>query len=191
ALRHHEGLHLCGDALEDVHRDGEAADPLDHVEVDLAAVDADLARPPELLGDVGRRHGAEQRTGRPGLHLEAEHRLRQRVGDARGLLGRARLVARALLVDPADLGDPARRGDLRQLPGEQVVPRVAALHVDDLAFQAELLDVAAEDDLHHDPCTYGRSAISRARLTAAATWRWWRRQARVMRRLRILPFSET
>jgi len=96
-----------------------------------------------------------------------------------------------LLVDPADLGDPPRRGDLRQPPRKQVVPRVAALHVDDLALQAELLDVAAGNDLHHDPCTYGRSAISRARLTAAATWRWWRRQAPVMRRLRILPFSET
>ena len=38
--------------------------------------------------------------------------------------------------------------------------------------------------------TYGRSAISRARLTAVATCTWWRRQAPVMRRLRIFPFSD-
>ena len=38
--------------------------------------------------------------------------------------------------------------------------------------------------------TYGRSAISRARLTAEATWIWCRRHAPVMRRERIFPFSE-
>ena len=53
ALRHHEGLHLCGDALEDMHRDGEAADPLDHIEVDLAAVDG-KALAFELVRNVGR-----------------------------------------------------------------------------------------------------------------------------------------
>ena len=36
----------------------------------------------------------------------------------------------------------------------------------------------------------GSSASSRARLTARAIWLWWRRQAPVMRRERILPFSE-
>jgi hypothetical protein len=35
------------------------------------------------------------------------------------------------------------------------------------------------------------SAISRARLTAIEIWFWWRRQAPVIRRERILPFSET
>jgi hypothetical protein len=37
----------------------------------------------------------------------------------------------------------------------------------------------------------GQSAISRARFTATATCRWCRRHAPVMRRERILPFSET
>ena len=63
------------------------------------------------------------------------------------------LVPRALLVDPADLGDAPGRRDLGELPRQQVVARVAALDVDDVALQAELLDVAAQDDLHHDPCT--------------------------------------
>src|SRR5439155_13419816 len=85
--------------------------------------------------------------------------------------------------------------------------------VDDLAAEPDLLDVFSKDDLHcryryrsrsrsprsrrpsgrssRPSATYGRSAISRARLTATATCRWWRRQAPVIRRERIFPFSET
>ena len=117
ALGHDERLHLGGDALEDVDRDRVAADPLDHVQVDLAPVDADLPRPPELLGDVGRRHRAEQRAGRAGLHLEAQHGLRQRLGDLAGLLGRPRLVPRPLrsmrrssATRPAVATSASRRG---------------------------------------------------------------------------------
>ena len=72
--------------------------------------------------------------------------------------------------------------------GRRIVARVPACDVDDLAAEAELLDVLEEDDLHQP--TYGRRAISRARFTAAATWIWWRRQAPVIRRERIFPFSE-
>ena len=125
-----------------------------------------------------------------GLHLEAQHGLRQRLRDLAGLVGRPRLVASALLVDAADLGDAPGRRDLGEPPRQQVVAGVPALDVDDLALQAELLDVAGQDDFHRYPCTYGSSAISRARFTATATCRWWRRHAPVMRRLRILPFSE-
>ena len=39
------------------------------------------------------------------------------------------------------------------------------------------------------PTTYGSSPSSRARLTATASWRWWRRQQPVIRAERILPFS--
>ena len=190
ALGDDEGLHLGRHALEHVDGDRVAPDPLDHVEVDLAPVDADLPRPPELLRDVGRRHGAEERPGRAGLHLEAEHRLRQRLRDLTGLVGRPRLVAGALLVDAADLGNASGRRDLGQPSRQEVVAGVPALHVDDLALQAELLDVSGQDDFHRYPCTYGSSAISRARFTATATCRWWRRHAPVIRRLRILPFSE-
>ena len=85
----------------------------------------------------------------------------------------------------------AGRGLLGEAPREQEVAGVAARDVDDLAAQADLLDVAEQDDFHRaQPETYGSSAISRARLTATATWRWWRRQAPVMRRERIFPFSE-
>ena len=102
---------------------------------------------------------------------------------------RARCSSRLL-----QLGDLRRRRDLGEPPREQEVARVAARDVDDLAAQADLVDVVEEDDFHRDrlasPSTYGSSAISRARLTATATWRWWRRQAPLMRRERILPFSE-
>ena len=54
ALRDHKRLDLGDDALEHLHRHREAADALDHVQIDLAAVDADLARAPQLLRDVGR-----------------------------------------------------------------------------------------------------------------------------------------
>src|SRR5204863_205154 len=82
-----------------------SADALDVVEIDLAAVDADLARAPDLVGDVRRRHRAEQRAGRAGFHLEAEDRLTQRLRDRLRLLGVRCLVARALLLALAQLGD--------------------------------------------------------------------------------------
>ena len=84
----------------------------------------------------------------------------------------------------------AGRGLLGQPAREQEVAGVAAGDVDDLAAQPDLLDVAQEDDFHQF-VTYGSSAISRARLTATETWLWWRRQVPVIRRERILPFSET
>ena len=72
ALGHDERLHLDLDALEHGDRDRVAADALDRVvERDLAPVDADLARAPDLVGDVRGGDGAEERPGRPGLDLEA------------------------------------------------------------------------------------------------------------------------
>ena len=65
------------------------------------------------------------------------------------------------------------------------VLELAARDVHDFAAQAELVDVLSEDDVHgrrYLSPTYGRRAISRARFTATATWRWWRRHAPLMRR---------
>src|SRR5581483_7139863 len=211
ALGDHLGLHLDADVLEDVDRDLVAADPLDRVAVDLAPVDADLLRLPELVDDVGRRDRAEQAAGRAGLDLEAEHDLPERLGDRLGVLERLRLVAGALGVALLQLRDAGGGRLLGEPPRQEVVPRVAARHRDDVAAQADVVDVPEEDDLHQrsplsrsprsrrlsppgrssaPSATYGRSAISRARFTACATCTWWRRQAPVMRRLRIFPFSE-
>ena len=95
-----------------------------------------------------------------------------------------------LLVALLELGHLRGRGHLGEAAREQVVAGEAARHADHVAAQANVIDVAAEDDVHQSE-TYGRRAISRARLTAIATCTWWRRHAPVMRRLRILPFSET
>ena len=81
-----------------------------------------------------------------------------------------------------------------ELPPEEELAAMEAAEAEAQAVveaEADLVDVLEEDHLHrYRASTYGRSAISRARLTATATCRWWRRQAPVMRRFRIFPFSE-
>src|SRR5205807_1826564 len=62
--RAHVGEELDGNLV--------ASDALDRVaEVDLAAVDADAARAPDLVGDRRRRDRSEQHAGGPRLHVEA------------------------------------------------------------------------------------------------------------------------
>src|SRR5581483_5608878 len=185
-----------------------AADPLDRVDADLPAVDAHLRLGPDLVRDVGRRHRAEERARWACLHLEAQLRLRERARERLRLVGRLRLVPGDLRLTLAQLGDARRRRLLGEPAREEVVARVPARDRDDVAPQADLLDVGEQDHLHQRSrssrrprppprsplsvrsATYDRSAISRARLTAWATCTWWRRHAPVMRRLRILPFSE-
>src|ERR687892_623604 len=108
-------------------------------ESSFAPVDADLARAPELVGDVGRRHGAEERPLRSGVDLEAEHRLSQRLGDVLGLLEAPRLVAGPLGVSLLHLCDERRRGGLGEAAGLEVVAHEAARYRDDLAAEADLV----------------------------------------------------
>ena len=211
ALGDDEGLHLDADVLEDVDRHVVAADALDVLQVDLAPVDADLARAPDLVGDVRRRDRAEERAGRAGLHLEAEHRLAQRLRDRLRLLGVRRLVTRPLRVALAQLGDArvaspprracagagscarsrARRRRRRRAarPCRRPSRRMTSIS-DPYPGRRDRGDRRCAPDRPAPSATYGSSAISRARFTACATCTWWRRQAPVMRRLRILPFSE-
>ena len=84
----------------------------------------------------------------PGLHLEAEHRLREHARDLARLVGRPRLVPRALLLALPELGDLRRSRGLGEPARQQEVPRVAARDVHDLAAEAELVDVVEEDDFH-------------------------------------------
>src|SRR5262249_15661270 len=133
---------------------------------------------------------------------------------AGALLGLAGGALGGLLAAPGDLQRRLGRG-LGQLARHQVVAQVAGRDVDNRSAFAERVDVLQQDRLWHRsvapgrqpsrsrsrsprpprPCsapstTYGSSASSRARLTARATWLWWRRHAPVMRRERILPRSE-
>ena len=177
-------------------RDGVAADPLDRVHLELAAVDADLLLLPEPVGDVRRGDRAEERAGRACVDVEPQlerleprrrSRAPRRPSSPRGVPAARRASrARATSAGRRHLGEPAR---------QQEVARVAARDVHDLAAQAELRRRPAcrttSMALAYLSPTYGSRAISRARLTATATWRWWRRQAPLIRRERILPFSET
>src|SRR6185312_4389262 len=127
---------------------------------------------PDLVGDVGGCDRAEERARGAGLHLEAEDGLAEELGDLLRLLRVSRLVLRALGVDLLQLRHARGRRVLRQLPGEQVVPRVAACDLDDVPPQPELLDVAEENDLHYahlprDPLA--RISSARNPLKAAAS----------------------
>ena len=64
------------------------------------------------------------------------------------LLEALRLVPRALLLALAQLGDLRGRGRLGELARQQEVAREAAGDVDDLAAEADLLDVLQQDDFH-------------------------------------------
>ena len=177
---------------EELDRDGVAADTLDRLERELAAVDPDLFLLPETVGDVRRRDRAEQRSRRPRIRVEAQLELREPVGDRARLVDGLRLVPRALRVAPLELAHQAGRRRLGESARQQVVACVAARDADDLSAQADLVDVLTEDDLHQrsslsrprsprsprpplrssrPSATYGSSAISRARLTATATCR--------------------
>ena len=182
------GRHV-GEQLE---RDGVPPDPLDRVHLELAAVDAQLLLLPEPVGHVRRGDRAEQRAGRAGRHVEAQLERLEPRGERARLVDRLGVVAGPLRIALLELLDERGRRHLGEPPREEEVARVAAGDVDDLAAQAELVDVLLENDFHaYLSPTYGRRAISRARFTATATWRWWRRHAPLMRRLRIFPFSDT
>ena len=126
-----------------------AADALERLgELDLAPVDAHLEALPDRVGELGLRDRPEEDAGLAGLDVEADLGLPEPLGDLLGLLEALRLVQRAAGVDLLELRDPGRRRRLGELARQQKVPRVPARDVDDLAAQAELLDVFSEDDLH-------------------------------------------
>ncbi len=109
ALRDHDRADLGGDVLEDPDRNRVDADALDRlVQVDLAAVDADLLRRPDLVGDVGRRDRAEQAPARSGAALEAQLDAAELGRDLLGLLERAGLVPGAVRLALLVLGERAR-----------------------------------------------------------------------------------
>ena len=111
----------------------------------------------------------------------------ERLGDRLRLLGRLRLVPRPFESRFWSSATRAGVASSASLRGKQEVARVAACDRDDLAAEADLLDVLGQDDVHQrssrlrprprpsrslpstPSATYGRSAISRARFTAVAT----------------------
>ena len=148
ALGHDQRPHLGADVLEDVDRDLVAADPFDRLrQVDLPPIDADLLRAPELVGDVRGGDRSEQGAGRTRLDVEAKLGILEHGRDLARLVDRARLVAGTLLVAPFHLGNARGRRCLGELARQQVVAGEAARDRDDVAAEADLVDVLQEDDL--------------------------------------------
>ena len=103
---------------------------------------------PDRVGEVRLRHRPEQDAGLAGLDVEAELRLAEPLRDLLRLLEALRLVQRAAGVHLLELRHARGRRRLGELARQEEVPRVPARDVDDLAAQAELVDVFSEDDLH-------------------------------------------
>src|SRR5580765_5265792 len=144
-----ERSHFDGDVLEELDRNLVAADPLDRVAPDLAPVNAHLVLLPQLIRDVGCRHGAEERAGRSRLHVEAKRQLAEPLGDRLCVFEGLCLVLGAPILDLAHLRDPCRRRLVCKTARKEEVACVAALHADDLPAETDLVDVLTEDDFHY------------------------------------------
>src|SRR5206468_8114099 len=103
---------------------------------------------PDQVREVRLRHRPEEDARLAGLDVEAELSLAQPLRDLLRLLEALRLAQRAPGVHLLELLDAGGRRRLREVSREQEVAGVAARDVDDLAAQAERVDVFSEDDLH-------------------------------------------
>jgi hypothetical protein len=106
---------------------------------------------PELVRDVGRSDGAEQRSGRSGLDVEAELDPRKALAYRLRVVEGLRLLPGAPVLDLADLGNSRRCRLVGEAAGEEEVTCVPARDVHDLAAEADLVDVLAQDDFHYRP----------------------------------------
>src|SRR5689334_5007097 len=165
-------------------------------QLEPATVERRTAGGLDRVDDLGRRDRAEQPAAVAGPRRQRDLEAGQLGLD---LVGLAQVADLAGLAGPLDDDDlllgalaPLDREALRQ----QVVAAVAVLDLDDVAGGAETRHLLGEDDLHvPDPpqravAVYGRSAISRAFLTARAICRCCCEVTPVTRRARILPRSE-
>ena len=119
--------HLDVTSLEELDRHRVAADPLDRRRGRSCAGRRGPCASRQISSamSVGVTE-PKSAPGRAGLHVEAQLRLVERVGDLLRLLEALRLVPGALLVALAQLGDLRRRRLLGEPPRQQEVARVAA-----------------------------------------------------------------
>src|SRR5699024_8517758 len=197
ALCDHAQREVRGDGLVQPHAHGVGANGLDRAtDVNVALVDAGAAGLPDRTGDQGGGDGTEQLAVLAGPDRELDLQRLDLVADLAGMVEVTDLAGVPAALDALDLGlgalGPRHRVALR----DQEVAAVAVLHLDDVAGQAELLDLGGQDELHvrclsqRAVDAYGSSAISRAFLIAVATLRWSCTDSPVTRRARILPRSE-
>ena len=145
-----------GHVREELDRDLVAADPLDRLgQVDLAPVDRIFARLPDSSAmSVGVTEPKSVPVG-PAWTSKRSSAASSRCAISCACSKLCASCRARLLLALAQLGDLRRRRGLRELARQQVVARVAARDVDDLAAQAELLDVLEQDDFHAQPVDVG------------------------------------
>src|SRR5213592_1193395 len=98
---------------EELDRNFVASDPLDRLgEVELTPVDPDPLALPDPVGDVRRRHRAEEGAGLTGLDVEAELGALELLHELLRLLEALRLVLGAARGELLELHHPARCGGL-------------------------------------------------------------------------------
>src|SRR5688572_557333 len=127
------------------------AERLDRVvQVDQSLLDVEALRI-ELLGDVGRRDGAEQLAFLADARREGELHLLEPFGQLGGRLDAivlGRLEATALLRDPLQV---ARRRFVGETARQQEVAGVSVLDRDDVAWLTQVLDRLPKNDFHVEP----------------------------------------
>jgi hypothetical protein len=196
--RLHGERNVRRDVLADAHEHGVLPDLLDRLlQLDAAAVDVE-----SLFDDgtvyVNVRHRSEQLAAAARAGLDLDLQASQSLGQP--LVGSA--LALLLDFDQAFLVLEAREastiGGHRQPLGEKVVARVARLHLDDVADDAERRHVFSQDHFHvavscppAQPAEYGSRAALRARLIAIVRLRWCFAHVPVVRLGTMRPRSLT
>src|SRR5918998_408758 len=163
-------------------------------EPDAAPVEVDATGVLDGVGDVGSGDGAEEPLVLAGARLDGDDALVERLGHLASPFSQASVALLGLLHLVAGLLQLARGRHLGEPARHEKVAHVAPAHLHDVAALPDLLDVLGQYYLHHippyRPTTYGKSAISRARLIATAASRWCCGHRAVTLRARILPRSE-
>src|ERR671911_3098832 len=173
-FRHHDHLDARLDVAVDLYGHLVGTEGLDGLgEPDATPVEVYAAGVLDRVGDIRGGDRAEEPLVLTGTRLDSDHALVERLGHLCGPLGQAPVALLGLLHLAASLLQLAWGRHLGEPARHQEVAHVAPAHVDDVAALPDLLHVLRKDDLHvYRPTTYGKSAISRARLIAIAASRW-------------------
>jgi len=117
------------------------------LEDDVVTVDDDAGLLLDGFGDVGGGNGTEGLAGLAGGQLELDDELADGARLVLRGLEFGRLADGALGLELLGLVQVAAAGLQGQALGQQEVPGVAAVHLDDVGFGAESFDLFREDDL--------------------------------------------
>src|SRR5690606_23041855 len=159
-------------------------------EHDLAAVDVDVVRGLERVGDVLVADRAVDATFAC-THHDLEVGFAQHLGEALGVGLAFRQLAGALSQTSLQLGSVGLRGGQGKTLRDEPVAGVPVLDGNDSACLPEGVDRLEQDDVHFRTSfsVMGMMARTRARLMVNANLRWYLAFTPVRRRGKILPVS--